>query len=223
MIYANENVATRWYKKILDFFFPRSFLVKELERMRPEDFLEKTAPADVLPQIWTRSIVKYSDPFAQTLVWEIKYRGNRKLARLAAEMLHGEIVAYAAEKDYGLSEKPVLVIPVPASRHRIKERGFNQCDLITEEIQKIDGGRFCRVSSEILKKTRNTQSQTKKNRRERMKNLSGCFAVAKPEEVLDQTVIIIDDVITTGATVTEARKILLKSGAKEVTALSIAH
>ena len=80
------------------------------------------------------------------------------------------------------------------------------------------------LTTDILIKTKETESQTKsKNRAERIKNLEGCFDVKNPEQIKNRNIVLLDDVTTTGATLTEARRALLARGARKVIAIVFAH
>ncbi len=107
-----------------------------------------------------------------------------------------------------------LVIPVPLSSERLKVRGFNQSFLIAW------GFLGKRPSQEFLKRIKCTKPQTELSQKERWKNVKNVFE-ANPK-VKNKTILLIDDVMTTGATLNEASKALKKAGAKEIYVLTIA-
>ena len=114
-----------------------------------------------------------------------------------------------------------LIIPVPLSKNRLKERGYNQAELIAEYFSEKIKIQIC---AGALMKTKDTPAQVSvKNRKERLKNLDGAFAVKNPELVEGKNIILIDDVSTTGATLREAKKTLKLAGAKKVLALVVAR
>ncbi|MFH0941119.1 MAG: phosphoribosyltransferase family protein, partial [Candidatus Omnitrophota bacterium] len=107
---------------------------------------------------------------------------------------------------------------VPLHQVRIREREFNQSERIAMELSHL----FKRPVSLTLKKIRNTPSQTTFKENERLSNLKDAFAVADRKAILNKNVLIIDDVITTKATVTEASRVLKNAGAKTVHILAFA-
>lgn len=168
------------------------------------------------------SLFSYRDPLVRQAIWELKYRGNKKIAKLLAEALCDELLAFLEEYAPLANFIEPLLIPIPLSRKRESERGFNQCRLLAEEITELDGGRNFTLSS-ALRKIKDTQSQTKQNTRaKRLENLDGCFE-ADNAVVVGRNIILIDDVATTGATIEEAKRALRKAGAKKVIAFTVAH
>lgn len=113
-----------------------------------------------------------------------------------------------------------LVVPVPLSTRRLRERGFNQSELIA---RKIAQALHLTCDNTLLLRTRHTVPQTEMSlRRERLFNVRNAFSCITPERVNGRHVILIDDVFTTGATLSECAKVLQSAGAKKVTALVVA-
>ena len=126
---------------------------------------------------------------AQNLVFDIKYNGNKKLAfalgrRLGRLLLEG-------------IEPPDVMIPVPLHRNRQNVRGFNQSLLIGKGIEEVTGWP---LNSEILFRRRSTESQTSKGRLQRWKNMTAVFHLKETKALEGKHVLLIDDVMTTGAT-----------------------
>ena len=117
-----------------------------------------------------------------------------------------------------------LLIPIPLSPKRYRERGYNQAELICRELIKIDRNKNFKLEKNILIKPKETEHQARiKNRRERLENIVGSFSVKNVESIKNRNIILIDDITTTGATLAEARKILKKSGARKIIAFTVAH
>jgi ComF family protein len=121
-----------------------------------------------------------------------------------------------------------LIVPVPLHARRLRERGFNQAYLLVRHwasalktpgfpVQDIEIGR------RVLKRIRWTPPQTGLGRRERQANIKKAFALSAPEAVRDCRVLVVDDVYTTGATVGECARVLIKGGAREVDVLTLAR
>ncbi len=118
---------------------------------------------------------------------------------------------------WGISP-PGLIIPVPLHLNRLKERGFNQSALLAKELaRRLD----LQVSYEILVRKKWTEPQTRLNRAQRLKNVRGAFDATGRESVRDVKILLIDDVFTTGETLSECARTLKKKGASEVHALTV--
>jgi competence protein ComFC len=153
------------------------------------------------------------DDYYKTLIHRIKYDKKIPLGKLLAKSL-GEVIA--KEKEFIGCD---LVIPVPLHRARKRERGFNQSEILAEGISKSLNITFSR---NILRRTKNTKDQTHLNAQQRQENVRNAFKVALQETVIGKNVILVDDVMTTGATLNECARVLLDAGAKRVLAATLA-
>ena len=119
------------------------------------------------------------------------------------------------------------MVPVPLFRLRERERGFNQARLLAEGlkrgIEKRQGGRVVRLDQGLLVRTRATLPQAGLKVQARKENVRGAFAVARPEFVRGRQVVLVDDVMTTGATLSACASALKKAGAGNVFALAMAR
>jgi ComF family protein len=113
-----------------------------------------------------------------------------------------------------------LLIPVPLHIKRLRERGFNQSLLLARKLGKKHR---LPVNFSLLKRHKFTLTQTGLNKTEREKNIKGAFAVADIQKIRGKNIILIDDVYTTGATINECAKVLLKAGAEQVAVLTLAR
>ena len=111
------------------------------------------------------------------------------------------------------------LIPVPIHRVRLIRRRYNQAALLAKKIAKEEKKEFIYNN---LRRVRNTASQGEKSAKERRENVKGAFALCNPSAIAGKKIVIIDDVVTTGATVSECEKVLLAAGAAEVRVLSLA-
>jgi len=117
-----------------------------------------------------------------------------------------------------------ILIPIPLSPKRYRERGYNQAELICKELVKLNPGKDFELKNNILIKIKETEHQARiKNRNARLKNLENSYGVKNEGLLKNRNIILIDDITTTGATLNEARKILKKSGAKKIIAFTVAH
>jgi len=140
-----------------------------------------------------------------------KFNANLGLLPLFADAVARAVDAGDAQR------RPLLVIPLPLAPKRLAERGFNQSALLGAQVSKILGLRF---EARGMLRVRETPPQTGLNREARLKNVRGAFDCTHR---LDGHVAIVDDVMTTGATLSEAAKVLKKAGAARVTAWVIAR
>ncbi len=153
-----------------------------------------------------------SDGALQKVIHELKYSKKFSLGiylgKLIAENLKHKLLSY----------KPNLILPVPIHKLRKAERGYNQSYYIAKGIGKRLN---IEVKTNLLKRERYTKTQTALNFAERKSNVSNAFALKKNGIIAGKRILIVDDVITTGATVTECGKELLKAGAEKVFAVSV--
>ncbi len=113
-----------------------------------------------------------------------------------------------------------LILPVPLHPGRLRQRGFNQSLLLARYLSRKHS---IPLDFTALQRSRPTQPQTQLSGSERQANVRGAFEVRKPEGVAEKEILLIDDVFTTGATVRECAKVLLRAGAKQVDVLTLAR
>ena len=157
---------------------------------------------------WGRAYGVYEGPLRR-VIQLLKYDRMRPLAReLAVRM--ADLVGEAGRVD--------LLAPVPLHRSRRRERGFNQAELLASELARISG---IPVDSALLRRERATETQTGLAHNQRRLNVRGAFAVRRA--VAGRHIALVDDVITTGATVSECARVLKQAGAARVVALAAAR
>jgi ComF family protein len=151
----------------------------------------------------------------QTLIHELKYQNKRSIG-----VFLGEVIGQSIKNDPDFSTADVLV-PVPLHKIRLRERGYNQSELIAKGVSNATG---IKVIGDLLIRTRNTETQTKLNFEERKENVKDAFFINVKYKnfIIDKKAIIVDDVITTGSTINECAKVLAIAGASKVFALSVA-
>ncbi|OIO29594.1 hypothetical protein AUJ22_01165 [Candidatus Nomurabacteria bacterium CG1_02_31_12] len=176
---------------------------------------------------WIFPLFDYHHPPIKKSIWLLKYKGKKKLANTFAEIIYGKIIEELSELSMMSNFSNPILIPIPLSKKRYRERGYNQAQLICEELVKIDiknnSNNFI-ILNNVLIKIKNTEHQVNiKDRNIRLKNLSNSFSVKNPELIKGRNIILIDDVLTTGATLAEAKKTLKQFGVKKVIAFTIAH
>jgi len=154
------------------------------------------------------------------LIHILKYGQVRPAANVLGRML-AEVVA---ELEPSFGPGTVLVVPVPLHVRRLRQRGFNHSELIARAALTLrpNADRLV-LNAKVLERCRDTQSQTGLTRHQRRENIRGAFVVAKPAEVRGREVLIVDDVFTTGTTVSECARVLLRAGASKVWIATVAR
>jgi ComF family protein len=160
-------------------------------------------------------IADFYDPLVARLVKTAKYQGVRALSVISGQLLTHTVFS----SSLGLGFAGLTCTPVPIYPNRLRMRGFNQAELMTQEFVKLSGGHICLC----LKKIKNTRPQARLTGQERRQNLYGSLTLVGSEQPLPETILLIDDVLTTGATFEEAARILKLAGVKKVIGLAFAH
>ena len=154
------------------------------------------------------------------LIQLLKYERVKPAASVLGRML-AEAVADLVPL-FGDGE--VIVVPVPLHSRKLRERGFNQAELIAQAALKLRrDGDALQLRAGVLQRVRETSSQTGLTRHQRRENLRGAFVVARPEEAAGRQFLLVDDVFTTGTTVSECARILRRAGASKVFVATVAR
>ena len=155
-------------------------------------------------------------------IHHFKYKGKTGLAKPLGRFLFNRFKG-------AYPDNPVdLVMPVPLHVKKLKQRGFNQAFLLVREWEALFTA-VCRgpapftIDSRSLTRCRHTASQTRLNKRQRRANIKRAFSLKNPSAVRNKSVLLVDDVYTTGATVDECAKVLLDGGAARVHVLTLAR
>jgi ComF family protein len=149
----------------------------------------------------------------QRMMHELKYKGNQEIGEILGRMYGADL------KENGFSDEFDLVLPVPLHTNRLVIRGYNQSDSLAKglaESLKIEW------RSDVLKRGIETKSQINKSRLERYENMKDVFFVDKPEGLSDKRIIIVDDTLTTGATLESCVLALNDIGVNNVSIIAFA-
>ena len=210
----------------MNIIIPLNNTQKNLKNISPEEFLSLTSQRKVqFPPIKNSvAIFSYKSKLVKQAIWSLKFKNNSEISKLFGEILYDYLIEELADLKLSHNfDKPIL-IPIPITRKKKLERGYNQTELIAQEINKLDNNNSFEYRKNILKKIKNTLPQSRtSNKKEREENLKGCFKVIMPKLIKNRNIILLDDVITTGATLTEAKKTLQQYKPRNIICVSLAH
>jgi len=237
------------YETIIEALFPLSATEKELFSYSTENIysiLQKAPPYSGLavPLPEAHSIFAYKDKRVEQFIWNIKYKKSAQAIKMGSFVLFQYIREVSTHKNDPNSV--VLILPIPITLRRRHERGYNQCELLTDDMKKLfnkehahDQDNICNIIFEnnLLIRTHHDSRHTLKGRADRIESAKGIFGINEARlKMLDVGfknnekqntgnvhVVIIDDVITTGSTMREAIDTMKHAGFQNVHALSLAH
>jgi ComF family protein len=222
------------FEDLLGLFYPRLCITCGCRLVTGEQYiclsckcdLPKTQfhrdPENKVSQLfWGRVQVEYATSWLffrkgskyQKLVHYLKYKGLMEIGDALGKMLGQDLVA----SPFTEAE---MIVPVPLHPRRLRQRGYNQSERIARGISSV----FDRpVVPDNLARESFTSTQTRKNKFERWKNVEGIFRVERPSEFIGRHLLLIDDVVTTGATLEAAVQALLEAGAGKVSIATLAY
>jgi len=172
---------------------------------------------------------KLTPPFVKAVAYGSYDGGLRELVHLlkyeqvrpAAAVL-GRMLKQASDRLDSFGPDQPVVVPVPLHARKLRQRGFNQSALIAEEFINLVSGNMT-LHPRVLLRRRETESQIGLTRHQRRENIRGAFIVSRLQEIDGRNVLLIDDVFTTGTTVSECARVLLRAGASKVFVATVAR
>jgi competence protein ComFC len=209
---------------ILDFLLPQSEIDKKVSSITPEELAVKIAAKESGEDCAALSLFDYSDELIKRMIWSLKYRRNQRIAGVFGKILNDYLAEELSEREIFSNFSRPILIPIPLSKKRLRERGYNQAELIARGLVSASNGTLCALLTGAMKRIKDTPSQTAlKDRRRRIENMKGVFSVSNSDGIRGGNIIVLDDVTTTGATLNEARRVLLEAGARQVLCVAMAH
>lgn len=203
---------------LFDVLFPPRIDEKVIRHTSDDDFMALLAPRLAgVTRPGTVVLLPFSDTRVRSAIHEAKYHGSTR----AFKLLGSALAEYLRDVDDRRITRSnlVMLVPVPLGKKRQKERGYNQVEEIVKRVSKELG---IPTHTTLLVRTRETSSQVSLSREKREANMRHAFAtthVADPA----YTYIVIDDVLTTGATLQAAIDALRAAGAEHIIPLALAH
>jgi competence protein ComFC len=153
----------------------------------------------------------FKGPFREAL-HSFKFEGRKDVGRALVGLIDEKVRSIAADID--------LIVPLPVTEKRLRNRGFNQSFIISEEISKRTGKK---VDFSTLLKVKETKDQYTLSKEDRKRNVKGAFAVTERTGFRKRKLLLVDDLYTTGSTAREASAVLFRSGAENITLFSLAR
>jgi ComF family protein len=159
-----------------------------------------------------RALTHFNDPHIKALIHEAKYASNTRAHALLGTL----ITIYLTH--HSLPEE-ALWVPIPLSRARLRMRGYNQIEEVLRTVPELKK----QLAADVLTRSRATRPQTELTREERLLNVRDAFSSTRGDRVTGRDIFLIDDVTTTGATLTDAKRALLIHHPRSVTTIALAH
>ena len=203
-----------WFNHFLMWLFPSPYTAKDLAHI-------PSAPNPAQANIF--ALYDYHHPKGKELVYYIKRQEDRIVSEELGKNMALCLQEYLAEQQqYSFFLNPI-VIPVPLTSSQKKNRGFNQSEKIAKSLTRNIDGHY---HNNVIYKNRETEKQALiNNKSQRFINVRNCFSIHEKykNELAHQDIIIVDDLVTTGATIMELEKTLRAAGARNVIAMTVAH
>lgn len=209
---------------LLDFIFPKKcvnckrfgdFLCADcFSRIRYNESLEPVSGElnGVMSTVVYNGVVR-------KLIRQFKYRPHvSRLSEVISEIMNDGLAQNEGFYQF-IEEFDPVIVPIPLSAKRLRERGYNHAEIIGDHVAKYFN---LVMSNKLLVRVKDTKPQYKLNKEARSKNLAGAFEVSKNAKV-PNSVILIDDVATTYATLQEAARVLKQNGSKRVLGVTFAR
>ncbi len=209
-------------RALIQFLFPSTCVVCKKSPARLHlACAEKLHPAETSPYPWIFSCYRYKDQRVEKLIRHLKNKEDLSLGEVLGKILYALWQEHCPSSPQHID---IIVAPVPARKERLKNQGFNQAELLARNFAR------CNPHSTYIKKLLERVRETDKqalihDKTKRRENLRNAFAVHPNQKkyIQQKTVIIIDDVSTSGATLNEIKTALENAGAKQVFAITLAH
>lgn len=223
----------KWISDLIDLIFPRHCLVCG-EVLSPEEHdiclnclltfprIEPLHLAEIEKVFWGKTDIERATSFMyyrkgspyNNLLHATKYRNRPEVGR--------RIAAIAAESimPSGFFNGIDAIVPLPLSKKKRRKRGYNQCDYIAEGVSQATG---IPVLKNCVERRKSNETQTHKNREERWKNVEGIFLLTKPEAVEGKHILLIDDILTTGATLASCAEAIESNSRCKISIFTLAY
>jgi len=229
IITIEEKFLANFWELLLNFLFPlqcaicgRSLTADNRDRVCKDCWgriIYLNRPIDIrlsLEKIWSVGVY---DGVLKDLIHQFKYKQKKYLANPLGKLLVDFVRKYLKEERFD------YIVPIPLEKAREKKRGYNQAELLARVLGEAVNKP---VLTHLVERRKKTKPQFGLKREERFENLSGAFEISEPGKknvppIAGKTILLLDDLATTGATLDECAKALKRAGVSEVNGLVLAH
>jgi len=218
------NTVRKWLTVISRFLFPDRKQDEIFEHLSPALLAQTARRTSVPTEPRTLAPLPYEHALVRNAIHAAKYRGHERAAKLLGAAIAPFVAEELAERRAFGTFTDALMIPIPLHMTRCEKRGYNQSERIARAILEHIGDNTISMETKVLVRTQNTAPQTQqRDKTARRKNMQGVFRVCTPSRVAHRYIILIDDVVTTGATLGAARDALIRAHARDVLCVATAH
>lgn len=205
---------------VLDFFLPSAQETRIARSIDEVAVRALISPRSIVTEDGTvLGLLPYKESVVKALLWALKYRSSPHAAALFASVLRESLMEEWVDAE--LQVCPIRMAVVPRSAEGIERFGSNHLERV---VAGLPPPMRATLLPQTLTRDRRSVRQTKLGRRERLLNMRGAFSIGPDNNLIrDAHIIVIDDVVTTGATLMEARRALLEAGAKEVSLIALTY
>ncbi|MCS6967024.1 MAG: ComF family protein [Cytophagales bacterium] len=151
---------------------------------------------------------------AQKLSHQVKYRGNQQLGILLGRWYGNQLLQTDINSQFD------CLVPVPLHRQRLKQRGYNQAACFAQGISQVVG---LPLREDLVARIKMTSSQVGMDKQQRLQNIADAFEVTAKEQVSQLRILLVDDIVTTGATIEACAMPLVKAGCQKIGVLALAN
>ena len=200
-------ICEKCYKEIEKYLYNNKIYYRNINKK-----ISKTKTFDTKLETDIFYLLQYKDIIREKMI-QYKFNDKSYLYKMFCKILVKNKKACEFLKSYD------IIIPVPMSKEKKSIRGYNQTELIAKEIAKYFD---IQVDTKNLIKEKHTPMQSSLGKNERIKNVQNVYKVLYPEKIKGKSILILDDIYTTGATVNECMKVLQRAGTKNIGTIIIA-
>ena len=174
---------------------------------------------------WITAVYNYKNPIVRTCILHLKEYPNRHLTDILARRFFSHphpLTPSPLSMERGNNADNLLIIPVPMTRERFYERGFNQAEIIARSLLPYyPASTLC--TDAVIKESGHAKQATLTEKSSRIKNVEHIFHITKPATIAGRDILIVDDLVTSGATISALRDELLSAGARSVRGFAVGH
>lgn len=211
-----------FFLKIISILFPETCIICKKENVSLcQNCIQNFPKAPFIQEPWVYSLFSYQDKHVRSIIHALKFNHTQSIADHLGQHLYELLQSTVSNNLVLKNDSVVTLIPVPRMQSHIKQRGFDDVLALCKSIVEQNKKEFQIENTSIIRV--NTKPQVGLSRHERLINMKNAFCIVSKNTLRDRIIYIVDDVMTTGSTLHELRKVCLEAGAKEVYAITVAH